>query len=450
MVSFSRLPLRADVYSDKPFQILSLDDRKAFSFLMEIILLETGDRAARKNWQTAQLANLFQHANNRSQFWRERLAEKKPSRIKLRRVPVMTRADLNKQVSQEGALLGDKDEVKVIKHMTSGSTGTPATFFVSELNGLFNEARSFVQFILEDLDLRLNRCKFKFDPLSPGYSYNEGNSYAGIFSRFFATGKNAEIGYLGADLDLIIKKLKAYKPHYFVCFPQFIETIIHNAGPDVFKEIDVRLFIPYGNTVSSEVRKLSNDLCIPIRANYSCEECGMIGYECAENADYYHVAESNVVVGLGDERIEYEGVACRNVLLTGLHSYATPIINYELGDFANLIDECPCGHQGPTINKLLGRLSTTLKLPDGRRRPFHLSALLLKSVLDYEDLKIRQTTPVEISVQIVSKEKGEAAKIRLANYLRRICGAEFSIDIDFRDRIDWGDSRKRLAFLCEI
>src|SRR5262249_17334635 len=141
--------------------------------------------------------------------------------------------DLRNQVAQEGALLGKKDNVRLIR--TSGSTGMPVSFFVSQANAFYNEARYFAQFIIEDRDLRLNRCKLRFH-ISKGYFYEEGNSYAGMFSKLFATGKNAEIGYLGADLEGIIKKLKVYKPHYFVSLPQFLETIISNADPDVFKE----------------------------------------------------------------------------------------------------------------------------------------------------------------------------------------------------------------------
>jgi len=450
MVSFSQLPLKPNVYSNRPYKFLDADEHKVFSFLMEIILIETGDRAARKNWQSAQLANLFEHASNRSQFWRERFGAKKVSHIKYSRIPKMTRADLNKQVTQEGALLSEKDRIDVAKHTTSGSTGAPVSFFNSDLNAVYNEARNFAQYIIDNRDLRLNRCRLVFNPLRPGYTYGEDSSYAGRFSRLFSTGKNAEIGYLGVDLELIIKKMKAYKPHYLVCLPQFIETMARNVGPDIFREIDVRLFMPYGNTISSEVRKLSTELGVPIQSNYSCEECGLIGYECAENPDYYHVAGSNVIVELGQEQIEDDGVVCKNLLVAALHSYASPIIRYELGDFVSVIDECPCGHQGPTINKLLGRVSTTLKLPDGKRRPFHIAAQLLQGVLAYEDLKIRQTAPHEISVEVVSKEKGESARVRLTEYLQRMCGREFVINIEFCDQIDWGISPKRLAFLCEI
>ena len=82
MLTFSGIALKPEAYSGTPFQVLRIDSQ-AFSLLMQIILLETGDRPARQNWQSAQIANLLQHAASRSQFWRERAAKDR----RLRRFP---------------------------------------------------------------------------------------------------------------------------------------------------------------------------------------------------------------------------------------------------------------------------------------------------------------------------------------------------------------------------
>jgi phenylacetate-coenzyme A ligase PaaK-like adenylate-forming protein len=452
MLSFSSFPLKPYVFSKSPFQMLGAEQRNAFALLMEIILLETGDREPRQRWQAAQLRNVLQHASSRSPFWRERIGKrigKDP--IELSRLPVMTRADLNRQVAAEGALLSEKDGVKLDERTTSGSTGTPARFFVSHSNGVYNEARSFAQHLMENRDLRLNRCRVKFDPLMSGFTFKEGSSYGGLFSGLFSTGRNAELSYSGADLEAVAERMRAYRPHYLVCLPQFIETILHNLGPQFFKQADVRVFMAYGNQIVPEVRELAAGLGMTVRSTYSCEELGLIGAECPFNPDTYHVAESNVLVEIGEERIEHQGAVCGNVLLTGLHSYATPLIRYAVGDFARLADECACGHRGLTIDKLLGRLATTLKLPDGRRRPFQLSATRLKHVLnDWDDLKVRQTALDTVTAELVSRDNSEEARRRLAAFLQNLCGPELSVHVESRERIDWGHSPKRLLFLCEV
>ena len=50
----------------------------------------------------------------------------------------------------------------------------------------------------------------------------------------------------------------------------------------------------------------------------------MIGAECSKFSGYYHVATSNVIVEVVDRRFEIDGINLGKVLVTHLHSYATP------------------------------------------------------------------------------------------------------------------------------
>ena len=450
MLNFSQIPLKPAAYSGASFQFLGMQESSAFSLLMQIILLETGDRAARNNWTAAHITSLLKHASSRSAYWRERLGST-GSADSLDGLPILSRRDLRSQVAGEGALVGQQDRAVVIKRNTSGSTGIPVDFFVAQENGIYNNMRSFAQYLMDGDDLTCHRMKFHFDPLNPGYWLKEADNYAGVAGSIFSTGRNYEIGYFGVDLGLVFEKLKTLGPHFFVCLPQFIEALIHNLGADILEKIKVRRFSTYGNLISPEVRAVAKRFGIAIRSTYSCEECGLIGAECTQHPEHYHIAESNVVVEIGDEKLEYEGVVCGNVLVTHLHSYATPIIRYELGDFASVIDECPCGHKGPTINKLYGRRSTTLKLADGKRIPFHINAdFIQQKVAPFEELKVRQTTDRKIKIDVVSKDKSDDTRRRFESYFRSFCGDSFSVDVQFHDKIDWGTARKRLVFLSEV
>ena len=108
-------------------------------------------------------------------------------------------------------------------------------------------------------------------------------------------------------------------------------------------------------------------------ANYSSEEVGLIGSECPNSPGNYHVATSNVVVEvLEDEGFEIGGAKLGRVLVTHLHSYATPFIRYDLGDLASLADRCACGHDGPVLYNIHGRTKSLLKHRDGRISPFYV------------------------------------------------------------------------------
>src|SRR6201999_3997218 len=112
---------------------------------------------------------------------------------------------------------------------------------------------------------------------------------------------------------------------------------------------------------------------IPTTANYSCEEVGMIAQECRTTHGFYHVCTSNVIVEIDTiEALDLGGEAAGRVLVTHLHSYATPFIRYDVGDIASLQASCPCGHQGPVLTNIYGRTKQLLKHADGRLAPFYV------------------------------------------------------------------------------
>ena len=433
MVGFSNFSFADHGYSAQPQTILDAQERTAFSMVMELILLETGGRAARERWQEAQLANLLSHAARRSAFWTKRLEGKKPGAVRLSRLPEMTREDLNAQVASEGALLNAADGVRLKKHATSGSTGVPAHFYVSDANIRYNEMRFFAQYLMEDRDLSLRRLKLRpqFPIKAPGFTFQQTSSYAGPFEKIFKTGINGNIAYSDPDLSVLTQKLRNFRPGYMICQSHLVEMIFNFVGSKFFDEIGLKMWVPIAAAAPDWVRGEMAGQGIAVRAQYSCEEMGTIATECPECPGCYHVASSNVIVEMSPDRITYEGVECGRLLVTHLHSYATPMIRYDIGDLGWLEERCLCGHNGQTLTALIGRLSTSLKRPDGRRTPFHIRGPQLAQVVPFKEYRIRQMTSEDILVEMVSPDAGDAAAERLKAYLSEIAGDEFNIIIKF-------------------
>ncbi|WP_273773342.1 hypothetical protein, partial [Brucella intermedia] len=78
------------------------------------------------------LRNLLRHAAHRSAFWRERIGSGDIRDTALAELPILSRSDLTRQVEAEGPLLSPLDRIPTIKHGTSGSSGTPVQFFLSQ------------------------------------------------------------------------------------------------------------------------------------------------------------------------------------------------------------------------------------------------------------------------------------------------------------------------------
>src|SRR5262249_6939467 len=121
------------------------------------------------------------------------------------------------------------------------------------------------------------------------------------------------------------------------------------------------------------------------------EEVGYIGAECRDYPGTFHVAESNVIIEIDHRNsLVVGGTKLGKVLVTHLHSYATPFVRYDIGDFATLSERCQCGHDGPVLSNIYGQKKRLLKRADGSIVPFSMKAGNILNVVKCDEYRIRQ------------------------------------------------------------
>src|SRR5262249_33096342 len=153
----------------------------------------------------------------------------------------------------------------------------------------------------------------------------------------FKSGENKHIEHFNLSRDdcrKLVQQLKNDDVGYLVANPRTLDIVSSLFDLSFLRAANTAMWISLGENVHQNVTKTFADLGIPIRANYSSEEVGLIGTECTKLSGYYHVATSNVMVEVVDRRFEIDGANLGKVLVTHLHSYATPFIRYDLGDLA--------------------------------------------------------------------------------------------------------------------
>ena len=420
--------------------------------IVEVALVETGDRTARERWQHSQLRNLLKHARERSAFWRKRLAGKSASELEV--LPALTRRELIEQVGAEGCLLSKQDGIQVEQNATSGSSGTPVTFFVSAVNAQYNIVRSAAQYFIEGRDISLNRTRLTetYKPhTAKGISVDRSASWLGPLSTLFKSGANRRIDYRVADVGKLAAELQKQDVGYLVCPPRILESIFSHESAEFLKQAKTRMWICVNEGASPDLLKTFSRLQIPVRSAYSAEEVGAIGFECPTHAGHFHIASSNVLVETDTASYEVGETRVGRLLVTHLHSYATPFIRYDLGDLGCLRRSCPCGHDGPTLYNLFGRQSALLKHADGRLSPFHIRSAELIPLAEFTEFKIRQTALDKIVVEIGGRTELAPKEFEaLHDLFKKRAGAEFTIDIRPCREIEWGEGRKWLGFRCEI
>eukprot|EP01037_Dinobryon_pediforme_P043936 gene43936-55350_t len=178
---------------------------------------------------------------------------------------------------------------------------------------------------------------------------------------------------------------------------------------------------------------------------------GPIAFECKQQEGHFHVAHSNVIVEADETTsVDFNGAKINRLLITHLHSYATPLIRYDVGDFGTLAQSCPCGHDGPTLSNIYGRGKHFLRHPKGHLMPLYLSTRLLLEAGHFAECRLKQTPIDTIVVDLGGRDsisEDEAARLRAT--IHAASDDVFQIEIRPVREIDWSDSPKRLLFVSE-
>ncbi len=459
-LDLSQIQLNNRAFSEAPMSFLSPEPQQFLTNVVDVIALETGNPKATEAWQKSQIRNLLRHAQAQSPFWRKRIGTKALNAIRLTDLPIMTRDDLRSQVASEGSLVRSGAALKASKHSTSGSSSKPVEFYISNFNTQYNAVRSVAQYFMEQRDLTLNRTRLiplnANDPqtrkLVQGLEIRSHDGWLGPLGAVFRNGRNKEISYWQPKKEAVLRELSRQPIGYLVGQPRFIEALF---GEQIGFLLDngLAMFVPLGEPIDDALRQRFDAAGIPVRANYSCEEAGMIATECPKHKNHHHVATSNVIVetNAADSFVR-QGVVISQILVTHLHSYATPLIRYDIGDYGVLSDACPCGHQGPTVSHIYGRAKNLLKHADGRLSIFHIRALDFLKIVEMNEYRIRQTAPNRLIVEIARNADLTETERKGVLDLVRLHADDEGIEIEIRrvDAIAWGDSRKKLGYRCEI
>ena len=428
--------------------------KNVLATITDLLAIETGNRAARDHWQHKQLQNLLQHAAQRSAFWRERIGTKRIKDLNLSDLPILTRRDVVKQVETEGSVL-PSGTIATAKHATSGSTGTPVQFFVSEMNRQYNQIRTVAQYFMEGRDLTLNNTTFK--PSLPnrtegGFVVEQTTGWLGPLNSLLKVGNYKKITHSRPNRELLFKELRKDPIGYLVIQPGLVESLFYDGDISFLYENGTKMFIPRGEDADRSLRDKFGAAGIPIRGNYSSEEVGCIAMECKDCPEHFHVAQSNVIIEVDyRDSVMVGGNRLGRVLVTHLHSYATPFVRYDIGDFATLSEGCGCGHDGPVLSNIYGRKKRLIKHSDGSISQFTMGAGRILKIVKCDEYRIRQNALDTIEVEISGVDQLSADQLTaLKNLFKARAGDEFQIRINVVENINWGGDIKRLAFRSEV
>jgi phenylacetate-CoA ligase len=155
--------------------------------------------------------------------------------------------------------------------------------------------------------------------------------------------------------------------------------------------------------------------------------------------DYSHVD----LEPAGDGLVEIVG--------TGFHNLAMPLIRYRCGDLVRPAakEHCPCGRSFPVIAEVIGRLDDLVKLPDGRSigRLDHL----FKGVAGILEAQIRQDRRDALTMLVVPASGfNERTRRTLEENFRHRLGDALALEIELVDSIPRTRNGKFKGVVCNI
>jgi phenylacetate-CoA ligase len=245
---------------------------------------------------------------------------------------------------------------------SSGSTGTPVRVLKTQLTAMLWNVITLRDHIWHRRDLR-----GKLAAIRHGVAEGEFGNWGPATSDLAETGPSVVLG-VRSDVEAQLSWLERHQPDYLMTYPSILRELALLSIARGVRLTNLREVRTFGELLSPETRALCREAWdVPATDVYSTEEAGYLALQCPQH-EHYHVQSEGVLVEILDE----QGRPCApgqvgRVVVTSLHNFAMPLIRYELGDYAEFGEACPCGRGLPVLKRIAGRVRNTLVTASGSR-----------------------------------------------------------------------------------
>ena len=397
--------------------------------------------------QGRQLSELIAHAAGNSPHFQERLKAARLTPRDLRRLPVLKRSD----IQSAGQAFYCRTTPPVHQLMgetkTSGSTGEPVTVRKTAITQLYYMAYSLRNHAWHGRDMksRLSNIRATVGQLATSEEWGVP------VSKLYKSGSLQNLP-IGADVRDLSQHLGAYQPQILLIYPTTLAALVDLWQEQGYPLKALEHIKSIGETVSIHLReRVRAVMGLEIEDHYSSQEIGNIAMQCPEGL--YHVMSESIVVEVLDDA----GNPCREgetgrVVVTDLQNFASPIIRYDIGDYAEVGGACACGRTLPTLQRILGRERNLVRHPDGRRHWPLVGFHDFDKVAPVRQYQFLQTTLEDIEFRVVTDDPlSPDQETGLIAIVRKALGEEFHFTlVQSRERLAVGPGGKFEEFKCLV
>lgn len=400
--------------------------------------------------QSQLLKQILEHAHRTTAFYNH-YAPHQP----INTWPILTRAMLQSSLESIASNAIPKSHGNTYPLETSGSTGETVRILGTHFTSLFYDALMLREHSWHKRDVTQKLLSIRWLKKGIAMTGQTQSTWGPPINRYKSTGPSMLVN-IASDTASQIKALLDYQPFYLATYPSqacVLADYCLEKGISLPQLHEIRTT---GETLTSHQITVMKTAWPKVKISdiYSCVEIGSLAQQCPEY-QRYHINTEHVYL----EIVDNHNQACKigetgRVLVTSLLNYATPLIRYELGDYATLGDPCPCGRNSPVIQSIEGRKHNRLILPDGSSRFPYLGEreeLSQIAPLFIKKFQFIQHTHHHIEIKIVTpdtlSDKQEAECIAL---YQTIFGFPADISITYHETIPSGPTGKFEEFISLV
>lgn len=407
--------------------------------------------------QFNQLAILLRHAGDHVPYYRRLFAKTgiNPAKDAIseywQSIPVLTREQLQDAGTDLFSLSppGHHGQIKPVS--TSGSTGRPVKVLTTDVTRLFWSAFHLRDFRWHHDDFRVTLAAIRPDKGTPMGRGLELPYWGSPFSDLYETSK-AVILHSTTGIKQQMEWLIGHQPAYLISLPSNLRALAEEYAGSSRRLDSLQCVRCFGETLTDDTRLLLEETFSAVVIDtYSSQETGYIGLQCPQYK-HYHIQSEGVKVEILDE----EDNPCRpgqigRVVISVLHNFASPLIRYEIMDYAEMGENCPCGRGLPVLKRILGRQRNMLSLPDGTRHWPSFPAERWGDIAPIRQIQMIQKSVSRILIRLVSTEEISAVqKEKLIDVFQATLGYPFEFDFEPVPEIPRMKNGKYEDFISEI
>lgn len=284
---------------------------------------------------------------------------------------------------------------------TSGSTGQPVITLKTRLDNVIWNAmtmrdHSWWGRSAEGQKLTAIKAGIKIQ--------SEHNMWGSPMSMFHTTGHSQGLP-VWMKVDEQLEAVEKFQPDIMILHAGVLRGFVTEWERTSYTLTNLKHCRNISDTVDQDLRDRFRALSgLEIEDNYSCSETGTIAIQCPVSGLYHTMMETLIV-----EVLDKDGNPCKEgeegrVVLTDLYNTATPLIRYDIGDYAIVGGECGCGRNHKTFTKVLGRERNLLKLEDGSRFWPRAGRNEMQRVAPIRQWQIVQHSYEDVEFKIVTDE----------------------------------------------